>query len=109
MYLNYTDFLNVVANWLEDRRSGSRAGLASDIIKIANSVWSGVGVYTESELCFASGEFSINSLCILISPIHLPGNSPFITEAELFDSPSRTARFCAAFYSFAHRTHNDVM
>ena len=36
------------------------------------------------------------------------GLPPGITERELFESADRTARFCAAFYTFAAEAHTDL-
>jgi hypothetical protein len=36
------------------------------------------------------------------------GVSPFLTEREVFDCPSRTARLCEAFWEYAHCTHTQV-
>ena len=38
----------------------------------------------------------------------LLGLSPFLTEMEVFDSPSRTARLCEALWNFAHRSHTKL-
>jgi len=77
--------------------------LACEVIrKAGNKVWGGVGVYTISELFFDGG----NILAPLIMPVHanniLLGISPFLTEREVFDLPSRTARLCEAIWSYAH-------
>jgi len=36
------------------------------------------------------------------------GVSPFLTEAEVFNCPSRTARICEAFYSFARHSRDNL-
>lgn len=41
-------------------------------------------------------------------PEDFSGVSPFLTEREVFDCPSRTARLCDAFWEYAHRTHSDL-
>lgn len=40
----------------------------------------------------------------LSSPISLPGVSPFLIAAEAFKCPSRIARLCEAFYSYAYHS-----
>ncbi|KAK6972255.1 hypothetical protein R3P38DRAFT_2411834, partial [Favolaschia claudopus] len=86
IYTQTTDFLVVVAQWMQDENwlNGKRYVLACDAIRAANKVWYGIGVYTVMELFF------------------LAGLSPFITACELFSSPSRTARFLAAYYTYIH-------
>ncbi|KAF8152979.1 hypothetical protein B0H34DRAFT_677203 [Crassisporium funariophilum] len=90
LFHEYFAFLECVASWMSSRRNCARDGLACDEIRAWNATWSGIGVYTVCELFFDAGL------------------SPFLTERELFDSPSRTARFCEAFWTFAHRSHIDL-
>ncbi|RDB17730.1 hypothetical protein Hypma_001157 [Hypsizygus marmoreus] len=75
VYTDYADFLTAVATWIQKRASGqnTRNGIACQVVREANETWSGIGVYTVCELFFDAGL------------------SPFLTEAEVFDSPSRTA------------------
>ncbi|GLB43862.1 hypothetical protein LshimejAT787_1500460 [Lyophyllum shimeji] len=61
----------------------NRSGNAMEKLR-TEGVMCGVGVYTVSELW------------------HRAGLSPSLTEAEVFDSASRTARLCAAYYSFVY-------
>ncbi|KAK6972276.1 hypothetical protein R3P38DRAFT_3485602, partial [Favolaschia claudopus] len=70
------DFPSALATWMLGRRDQDRNGLACEAIRAANDVFFGIGVYTVIE--------TSSSLVRL---------SPFLTEAELFDCPSRTARF----------------
>ncbi|KII87835.1 hypothetical protein PLICRDRAFT_54882 [Plicaturopsis crispa FD-325 SS-3] len=86
-----------LAEWLAERHKNARYRdtLAIQVIRDAKTrdgrpVWSGVGVYTSSEIFF------------------LAGLSPFLTESEVFDSPSRTARLCGALYIFAKKTVDDL-
>ncbi|KAH6888948.1 hypothetical protein BKA70DRAFT_1121340 [Coprinopsis sp. MPI-PUGE-AT-0042] len=83
---DYEHFLQCVANWIELRRTGQakRNGLACRAVRNASEVWVGVGVYTVAEIFF------------------IAGLSPFLVEHEVFDSPSRTARLCEAFWQFAY-------
>ncbi|KAJ7809725.1 hypothetical protein B0H14DRAFT_2607879 [Mycena olivaceomarginata] len=39
---------------------------------------------------------------------HMAGLSPNLTEAEVFDSASRTARLCAAFFHFGKKAHTTL-
>jgi len=75
----------------------------------------GAGVYTVPELFHRAGEFvtllfySIYSNRFIFACfLAYSGLSPFLTEAEVFDSASRTARLCAAFYHFAALAHSEV-
>ncbi len=40
--------------------------------------------------------------------MHFTGVSPFLTEAEVFDSPSRTARLCEAVWNYAFKSHTEL-
>ncbi|KAF8179456.1 hypothetical protein BJ912DRAFT_929655 [Pholiota molesta] len=94
VYDDYRSFLNGVADWIEDRRTSlgkDRQGLACEVVRGAQDVWCGVGVYTVCELFFDAGI------------------SPFLTEAEVFECPSRTARLCEAFYSYAYHSKENLM
>ncbi|KAI0711284.1 hypothetical protein C8Q76DRAFT_53066 [Earliella scabrosa] len=53
-------------------------------------IFGGIGVYTVAEVFF------------------LAGLSPFLTEGEVFSSPSRVARLCAAVWTIADRAHREV-
>ncbi|KAJ6557148.1 hypothetical protein B0H10DRAFT_2201437 [Mycena sp. CBHHK59/15] len=83
-YTATSDFLLLVSNWIEKENflAGQKHVLACNAIRSANKVWYGIGVYTVMELFF------------------MAGLSPFLTVCELFSSPSRTARFLAAFYTY---------
>ncbi|KAJ7663721.1 hypothetical protein DFH06DRAFT_1041932 [Mycena polygramma] len=84
IYTSPTEFLSLVATWIEDQNflAGRKYKLACDAIRDAGEVWYGIGVYTVMELFF------------------MAGLSPFLTVGELFCNPSRTARFLAAFYTY---------
>ncbi|KAG6848988.1 hypothetical protein H0H93_012193 [Arthromyces matolae] len=91
MLMQFEPFLAELAAWLETRRksgASNRSQNATEIIR-KQPIFCGVGVYTISEI------------------FHRAGLSPSLTEAELFDSASRTARLVAAFYSFVHRGQVD--
>jgi hypothetical protein len=60
IYDDYRSFLNGVADWIEDRRTSlgkDRQGLACEVVRGAQDVWCGVGVYTVCELFFDAGMF----------------------------------------------------
>jgi hypothetical protein len=59
IYDDYSGFLTRVANWVEVRMSSlgsARHGLACEVVREAQDVWCGVGVYTVSELFFDAGK-----------------------------------------------------
>jgi hypothetical protein len=109
IYSDFTAFLHCVASWLSERsKAKQRNRLACDIIRETCKVWAGIGVYTVCELFFDSG-MSITRIRYQGALIvKCSGLSPFLSETEVFDNPSRTARLCAAFYSFAKRSHEDM-
>ncbi|KAJ7649351.1 hypothetical protein DFH06DRAFT_1094851 [Mycena polygramma] len=82
------DFLRDLAQWMRNRLSADtdQNGLACEVIRAANTVFLGIGVYTVIEIFF------------------LAGLSPLLTEAEVFSNPSRTARFCAGYLQFLHQS-----
>ncbi|KAJ7183593.1 hypothetical protein C8R46DRAFT_843602, partial [Mycena filopes] len=84
------DFLPTLVQWMGNRRNMDRNGLACEVIRSANDVFLGIGVYTVVEIFF------------------LAGLSPFLTEAELFDIPSRVARFCGGYLEFLHRSRTGL-
>ncbi|KAJ7038637.1 hypothetical protein C8F04DRAFT_1255922 [Mycena alexandri] len=86
IYTSTSEFLALVAGWIssENLLSGRKNQLACNVIRDANKIWYGIGVYTVMELFF------------------MAGLSPFLTVYELFANPSRTARFLAAFYTYIH-------
>ncbi|KAK7002032.1 hypothetical protein R3P38DRAFT_3609030 [Favolaschia claudopus] len=92
VYTATTDFLVLVADWIrsENFLAGRKYVLACEAIRRANKIWYGIGVYTVMELFF------------------MAGLSPFLTVCELFSSPSRTARFLAAYYTFIHHSENHL-
>ncbi|KAF9487356.1 hypothetical protein BDN71DRAFT_1594545 [Pleurotus eryngii] len=98
IYHDYEGTVKVIVKWMKQRRSAGkigsaadrRDGLAMDVIRDANEVFLGIGVYTVSEI------------------FHRAGMSPVLTEAEVFDSPSRVARLIEAFYCHAHRAHQGI-
>ncbi|KAF6760743.1 hypothetical protein DFP72DRAFT_1091967 [Ephemerocybe angulata] len=96
VYLEYHKFILDLVRWRKSRRmhGGDRDGLAWKVIRSkvgkpwARDVFHGVGVYTASEIFFKAG-LRIN-----------------LTEAEVFDDPSRTARLCEAFWTWAFQSQN---
>ncbi|KAF8058000.1 hypothetical protein FPV67DRAFT_1525416 [Lyophyllum atratum] len=75
-------FLDELAKWLQSRcdEKVNRSGNAMEVMR-SEGIFCGVGVYTVAEIW------------------HRAGLSPSLTEAEVFDSGSRTARLCAAYYT----------
>jgi hypothetical protein len=59
---DYPGFLQGVADWIKERRSGQgqRTGVAITEVRKAPLVWVGVGVYTASEIWFYAGEFALH-------------------------------------------------
>ncbi|KAF9494506.1 hypothetical protein BDN71DRAFT_1563765 [Pleurotus eryngii] len=98
-YNIYSDFekeLEQVAQWATQCRGMRRvnwystANLAMKVIRAANTIFSGVGVYTVSEL------------------FYMAGLVPDLTEGEVFDNPSRFARLIEAYYSYAAKAHMNI-
>ncbi|KAJ7101589.1 hypothetical protein C8R43DRAFT_243241 [Mycena crocata] len=83
-------FLDSLASWMRGRLGGLRNGLACEVIRNVSDVFLGIGVYTVIELFF------------------LAGLSPFMTEAELFSNPSRTARFAGAYLQYLHHSRTGL-
>ncbi|KAF7356153.1 MULE domain-containing protein [Mycena venus] len=92
VYLEFPRFLEDVVKWVADRRTRqtNRASNAMALVRTSSDIFAGAGVYTITELW------------------HMAGLSPNLTEAEVFDSPSRTARLCGAFYHFAKEAHTTL-
>ncbi|KXN81811.1 hypothetical protein AN958_03741 [Leucoagaricus sp. SymC.cos] len=89
IHIQYCKFLSDVARWIDKRKQKKnclRNGLACEVIREEEEVWGGVGVYTVCELFFDAGL------------------SLFLTEKEVFDCPSRTARLCEALWCYVHRS-----
>ncbi|KII82876.1 hypothetical protein PLICRDRAFT_33194 [Plicaturopsis crispa FD-325 SS-3] len=89
--------LSAVARWTTSRRksASSRQGLAIEVIRESRgdqgeAIWGGVGVYTATEIFIKAG---------------IPY---YITEKQLFDCPSRTARLIEALWQYAHISHNQI-
>ncbi|KAJ7029911.1 hypothetical protein C8F04DRAFT_1398194 [Mycena alexandri] len=83
-------FISTLATWIRRRQAAERNGLACDAIRDANNVFLGIGVYTVVELFF------------------LAGLSLLLTEEEVFSNSSRTARFCAAYLQYLHRSRTGL-
>ncbi|KAH6904052.1 hypothetical protein BKA70DRAFT_1432640 [Coprinopsis sp. MPI-PUGE-AT-0042] len=91
VYADYGAFLTTVAAWIQSRWMSDRNSLAADVIRThGRSVFGGVGVYTVCEIFFDAG---LNIL---------------LTEAEIFTSPSRTARLCEALWGYAYKSHKEI-
>lgn len=56
IYDDYFYFLSGVSAWIEKRAAVTvREGLACEVVRSAQDVWCGVGVYTVCELFFDAG------------------------------------------------------
>lgn len=85
-----------------------RNALACEAMRTDGSkVWGGVGVYTASEIFFDAGMLIAGLFSVFLTS-HFVGVSPFLTEAEVFDSPSRTARLCEALWNYAFKSHTEL-
>ncbi|KAJ7227608.1 hypothetical protein B0H12DRAFT_1148918, partial [Mycena haematopus] len=84
------DFLPAITEWMLSRLHLDRNGLACEVIRAANDVFLGIGVYTVIEIFF------------------LTGISPLLTEAEVFSNPSRVARLCGAYIEYQHKSRTGL-
>lgn len=114
VYADFGAFLEALAAWIKlRRRHAQRTGLAYEVIRQqddAKKVWVGVGVYTVCEIFFIAGKLSDVFACCRSADILLcVGLSIFLTEKEVFDSPSRTARLANAFWQFAYNAQDLYM
>ncbi|KAJ7728175.1 hypothetical protein B0H14DRAFT_3618635 [Mycena olivaceomarginata] len=89
-YGHHWDVLPALAGWMLNRLNSERNGLASEVIRDANQIFLGVGVYTVVGLFF------------------LAGLSPVLAEAELFNSPLRVARLSGRYFEFLHKPCMDL-
>ncbi|KAF6748292.1 hypothetical protein DFP72DRAFT_1074556 [Ephemerocybe angulata] len=88
-YKDLAGFLKRLVRWMDNRRRKKRLGLASEIIRKGEkgaNVFGGVGKYTVLELFF------------------MGGLSPFLTERDVFEDPSRTARLILALWCYQHHS-----
>ncbi|KAI0746392.1 hypothetical protein C8Q80DRAFT_1174915 [Daedaleopsis nitida] len=93
VYDDYNTFLEGIAALVRKRHTRgfhSTQNLATVVVKDHGEVFGGVGAYTVEELFF------------------MAGISPFILEGELFSCPSRVARLCEAFWTYAHKSHTEL-
>jgi hypothetical protein len=58
---DYPGFLQGVADWIRKGQGSPRTGLACNAIRLASSVWIGVGVYTICEIFFLAGMWILGS------------------------------------------------
>ncbi|KAF6759969.1 hypothetical protein DFP72DRAFT_1166793 [Ephemerocybe angulata] len=98
IYDGYSEWLELVVEWLEEVEQKGKKGRAL-WEKTARSAirdsegqmpFCGVGVYTVCEL------------------FHDAGFWPFMSLAELVHCPSRMARFCEALWSYVHKSYSDL-
>jgi hypothetical protein len=80
------------------------------LVRMTTYIFCGAGVYTISELWHMAGEFWVSRFPCPFNRMttQCKGLSPNLTEAEVFDSASRTARLCSAFYHFAKEAHTTL-
>jgi hypothetical protein len=106
VFHNFFDFLGCVAAWIRARLQGtSRRERYIVLVLQASLDFHGVGAYTAIELCAIAGMFAaVLSIFLMI----IQGVPFDLTEAEVFDDPSRTIRICLAYYVFAHRSHTKL-
>ncbi|KAK7016495.1 hypothetical protein R3P38DRAFT_2541994, partial [Favolaschia claudopus] len=92
VYLDFPRFLEDAVKWIADRRNvqSNRSGNAMTLVRTSTEIFAGAGVYSMHELW------------------HMAGLAPNLTEAEVFDSPSRTVRLCASYYHFAKEAHTTL-
>lgn len=129
MYTEYTAFLANIANWIKAQSSTrvsatgkkstpSRSGHAIVAIRHAPEVWLGVGVYTVCKIFFMAGKqhFLFNENLwpnfLLFDYFSIPfvlGLSPFLSEREVFDNPSRMACLCDALWAYQHKTYTHLL
>ncbi|TFK59346.1 hypothetical protein BDN72DRAFT_905937 [Pluteus cervinus] len=89
----YVNFLASIASWLEFHFNTTKHHAEAFCETLRNSStkgWTGVGVYTISEICF------------------LAGVSPFLTTKEVIYCPSRVARLCEALWVYSERSFDDL-
>ncbi|KAH7919681.1 hypothetical protein BV22DRAFT_1050885 [Leucogyrophana mollusca] len=90
-YILVFDTLDNIFTWISQRqcsKTAVRSNLAVNIIR------------TDGHLCFGGiGIYTVNEI------FYLAGLSVFLTKAEVFDSADCVARFCEAFWTFAHHTN----
>lgn len=110
VYLKFPRFLDDVVEWVTDRRTrqSNRASNAMTLVRNSSEIFAGAGVYTISELWHMAGKCQCSRLVKAAFSFQISGLSPNLTEAEVFDSPSRTARLCGAFYHFAKEAHTTL-
>lgn len=66
VYKDYNRFLELIASWIGERAaSSSRGGLVCEVMRAANDVWFGVGVYTVCEILFMAGSHHAHPLSFI--------------------------------------------
>ncbi|EPQ61203.1 hypothetical protein GLOTRDRAFT_90440 [Gloeophyllum trabeum ATCC 11539] len=95
IYDDFNGFLVLIVKYYEPRIASRGVGRGLMIIQMrtGDSPWRicGIGVYSLSEI------------------FDRAGLSPWLTEGEVIRCPSRLARLCAAFYSFAYAVRHGNM
>jgi len=83
--------------------------MRSDTQTRKRSVWRSWCLHHLRVILWCRNVSSFNLGIYLLKYISLAGLSPFLTEAEVFNCPSRTARLCDAFWAYAHKSHNELL
>ncbi|KDR65504.1 hypothetical protein GALMADRAFT_148649 [Galerina marginata CBS 339.88] len=115
VYMDPEGYLKQITDWMLKRRGGAgvlrpkaRTRNALAVIKETHEIH-GVGQYSAPEVLFLAGTFSLPaSLLVTQTVLTCTGVSPTISEEDLFDSPSMTARLLAAYYEFARVGHFEL-
>jgi hypothetical protein len=72
VYKDYEKFLELIVSWISERAaSSSRGGLVCEIMRAANDVWFGVGVYTVCEILFMAGSHYTYSVSFIACSSHV--------------------------------------
>lgn len=81
---------------------------AMTLIRTSTEIFCGAGVYTIAEVWHMAGISLMRDPFVAPRADYLQGLAPNLTEAEVFDSPSRTARLCAAYFHLAQQVHTKI-
>lgn len=115
-FVNRDAFIHGIIQWRQARSKKSNRDLPIyEVIRGNDNVFPGVGVYTSSEILFIAGASSfITSTFVFLSQSHAQiklvlGDLASLTEAEVFDCPSRAARLIEGYLSYVIRAHEEIL
>lgn len=74
----------------------------------AQDVFAGMGPATANEIFYLAGASAADIIWSYHETHARTGLSPFLTEYEVFSCPSRVARLCEAFWTFAHNARTQL-